>query len=806
LKVTIECSGDKTVNGKPCYEGYNDWITQKNNVVTVIQAYSTKYNDNGVSEGKQKDIAEFTEAKVHLKNTTNDYITLDSKNAPEGDNGNVLNPYISGYALDGNGKPCDLNYDLSVEQQFWNSPNTEGGRKNIVNDKTKIYRSLKVDDYLQNLKNYTKPTLKQQTTINDWNKQDIDIIKERTNGVRLLQAKLYYKLLGVNGFDYGSKNFNVDFNNLSSIYGSFLDSRYKGITVNGNKADVDKSNVLSVLPVEYKIGGAIDAKDVNRVNVLTPLNLMDTELQISDKIVDHSTDKSSSNTFSQLQRNSWFTLTPNLSSYTNADVNYREIPTQQFAKYYYFVFDFAIAEAQAIIGDKVTTLGSFAANEVITIEANGQPATLKAKTTLDYNSPTVRQIQNKYQVFASAYNITNELQEDFKKGITPFTRPSYRFSDANSTKTEGRFIPQYQNQSGLLGHPTIYEDAFHIVDTDIKVTSNLARLFDFRITDCTDVNFKNIFRKTEGTNVNTHTKQFYYSGTKTWLRNTVNTTVSTNTIKYLPLGPYKQEQYINAPKLGYRFSFDFKTSGYLTGTIEGKTYTRTATVKPSFYYISKDGQTFIPNIKLYYKNSAGRYVPINDYKIYFTPNDGYRYIDTETQNSPLTNLDISTMSKQLKSYNVYNETVPITLNNNFMATSNKNYYQTWVGEYKLPNSTVAFDYSKSIVDLKKPLTNGYIGVKFDITVTDMEGTNIVSQLNYAVNDRDTADESGKTATNTSQWDYEGFMGFKTPGKPANVSVQLEKGTWKIDEDKIYQQVKGTVILYDADNRAANDFE
>ena len=53
------------------------------------------------------------------------------------------------------------------------------------------------------------------------------------------------------------------------------------------------------------------------------------------------------------------------------------------------------------------------------------------------------------------------------------------------------------------------------------------------------------------------------------------------------------------------------------------------------------------------------------------------------------------------------------------------------------------------------------------------------------------------------------MGFSTPGAdmPANsLGLQLESGTWKIANNDMYNKIKGTVVLYDTDNRAANDFE
>ena len=75
--------------------------------------------------------------------------------------------------------------------------------------------------------------------------------------------------------------------------------------------------------------------------------------------------------------------------------------------------------------------------------------------------------------------------------------------------------------------------------------------------------------------------------------------------------------------------------------------------------------------------------------------------------------------------------------------------------------------------------------------------------------------SGKP--NTSQWDYEGYMGVTygkeirnsatdtSSSKQDALKLTLEKGTWTIYQD-IYNKVKGTVILYDTDARASGDYQ
>lgn len=54
--------------------------------------------------------------------------------------------------------------------------------------------------------------------------------------------------------------------------------------------------------------------------------------------------------------------------------------------------------------------------------------------------------------------------------------------------------------------------------------------------------------------------------------------------------------------MGYRISFDLKTSGYYNYTeSNAKNSKRVIKITPSYYYISKDGQTYKSNIDLYYK-------------------------------------------------------------------------------------------------------------------------------------------------------------------------------------------------------------
>ena len=67
-----------------------------------------------------------------------------------------------------------------------------------------------------------------------------------------------------------------------------------------------------------------------------------------------------------------------------------------------------------------------------------------------------------------------------------------------------------------------------------------------------------------------------------------------------------------------------------------------------------------------------------------------------------------------------------------------------------------------------------------------------------------------SGTNTTQWDYEGYLGFKNAGKGVTgndgLYLQFPKGKLLISSQSTYEQIRGTVVFFDLDNRASNDFE
>ena len=56
---------------------------------------------------------------------------------------------------------------------------------------------------------------------------------------------------------------------------------------------------------------------------------------------------------------------------------------------------------------------------------------------------------------------------------------------------------------------TMYNDAYYFAKSDNEVT-NLGRIYDFKVTDCSDIDFKSVFRKNEQ-GVNDLTGIFFWS-------------------------------------------------------------------------------------------------------------------------------------------------------------------------------------------------------------------------------------------------------------------------------------------------------
>lgn len=541
----------------------------------------------------------------------------------------------------------------------------------------------------------------------------------------------------------------------------------------------------------------VDSMDVN---VYTPMSIDKPTIETTGSYVDHSVgigeDKS------VIQKDTEFKLTPKVIINEKLEYNSNLRKLDNYLKGYIVVFDFDVR----IKGESGTT------NAGTPIWVNKDDS-LYATPVGERGSTAVNQLKEKVTTIAVTINEQGLVNSVFgigslstnSKGDITKCKEALTKSGSDvvigSGKTAKMTTNNLRYNYETYGR-TMNADAFYFVK-NTTYTYVLARLYDFKITDCYDVNFKNVFRtfdKANGT-VNGLTNVCFYSGKNKLVvagGNNIIYTRAQNTI--LPIGPYKhtQRDYIKAPKLGYRISFDVKTYGYYDNQTEG--LHREVKITPSYYYISKDGTTYNDNIKLYYKNSSGKYVTFNDsYSIAFKPNDGYR---NQYNNGDL--LDDSTPNDDFLSTKMVNLSVgnSFTLSpDTMMTTSNDKFIQAWYGEFKVPNSTIVVDANN--IDLNNPLTDGYLGVIFKIECIDTEtsgGTTTTVKVLYDQDDK----AKGSNNHNTSQWDYEGYMGSNS-GTNFNGSLQLENGKWSIN-DSTYQKIKGTVVLYDLDDRAANDFD
>ena len=574
-----------------------------------------------------------------------------------------------------------------------------------------------------------------------------------------------------------------------------------------------KGNVIyqeyNVLNGEY--GGTKEYESTNEhyINVYTPVKLNDPQITTtSNSTIDHSVVNSSTVILAD-DANFEIKLSCgdlDFTYYNNISANQKAA----FVNYYYLIFDFDVVHNgktytkgtairmtnQAKYNDGYTYFrGQVAPNETLSRDSSNHKIVILASAS---NMPSDELL---YNVVDQEVAIQMDKTQDAtsRKYITDSGDNTANFSN------DIEFSESHTDSNYTRG-VKMYGDGYYFAMKTVAVRT-ASKIYDFKISDCSDLAYKSAFRQSD-TNV-LDKNSGYYSGIRRMYiytnankeytalvdRNNlkINGTTSTRT---LPLGPYNHTTagYINAPKLGYRFSFDVKTSGYYMPSNSG-VEARKIKIKPTYYYLSKDGSQVIKDITLYYKDETDKYKKFvgSGYNIYFTPDDGSRYTnDLYASNT-------SYLSKKLESLNIGNSSGEFYLKDNMMALDDTGYIQTWFGEFKLPNTTIAVKNGDSI---QNALTDGYIGVKFEITCYD-------SKLNETIS-YNTLNKSASSAVNTTQWDYEGYLGFSNPGQEVNkdssLRIQLEKGIWIIDSQQLYDFVKGTVILYDIDARAADDIQ
>lgn len=736
----------------------------------ALRLLDIKLNNQLLAKSK-KDVAEYSYLEISANNTRilfGDVITHLNEKTKKVSLGDFADPVLIPVE-------CKTDYPINVSKTF-NNPYYPNYPLNPFNEETS-QTIMKMEDWAENVFNIPEETL---------------------NGQRLVAGKIYYTIKPINVI--GADKFNdTEWKKLykptdptSTIP---VDKNQTGVFADREKVYTWPSlTLITLLPVS----------EVQTLNVFTPITVTGKIADEPNAIVNHTNNPDLTKAI--IQKNVPFKV---ICESTNNHSLY-SIPTLPYIKEYYVKFDFDVKNVK--VSDVIYQNGN-------TIKANTWIGPVqKDKNYVVAEDATADDLDpSKIWVMGTAINTPPRLIRDIINKVVP----EIGLVDDNFNL----FFPKYLLKPSAFNISIVYKNRYYsrqdilnisnsIVISDAIKVNSLSRTFDFRVTDLKDINWKNVFRKQVNDNPNVHTNQVYYSGViknnlavkapmPTRLRDIYE--IGKEPKRILPIGPYKNVdgKYRNAPKMGYKFSFDLKTTGrpsiYPDRKIE---------IEPKFYYISKSGQKLLTKdyntssekIKLFYKNSSGQYIEIgstNDkYNISFIPKDGYRYFETyvDNQNMLKTKIDIGKLTK-------------ITLNDKMMTLSNNETIQTWYGEYKLPNTTIAVkaikdpSSGKDIYDINKPLKDGYIGVIFDITIQ----LNATTKLQYGKDNINVFPDPSKN-DNTSQWDYEGFMGFIEPGtKVDKLKVKLEKGIWELDNET-YNKVKGTVILYDTDSRAANDFE
>ena len=585
---------------------------------------------------------------------------------------------------------------------------------------------------------------------------------------------------------------------------------------NGLRRASGKVTYVGIGSTGGTIGGV--STNANYVNVYTPIQLGAISIN-SGTIVNHTTTNTTANI---IQKNAEFTL--QIGAAGGAPI-YNGINSAKYVDHYYAIFDMDITTTQPT---EIRDYSSHSTSNIGTGQVikkgtpvrvnknNNATATASFRAKASNNNTElgdiVDQLENSVTVIGATYNMPDNVLEDYilQNKITYINQnslhnwPGYNTSVCNSgtrTATHGTF------GAGMGTYGRMNLDAYYFAK-DTIITNNISRIYDFKLTDCSDVDFKDVFRvpstnKETNKTVNVLTDNVYYSGINQLriyqgsyndLSNRTDLKSKNGLItKTLPLGPYKHiaGNYIKAPKMGYRISFDLKTSGYYN---PAKSDTKYIQITPSYYYISKDAKTYYNNINLYYKDSTGKYRNFNgsNYTITYRPNDGYRSLYNKNIAG-----NLSTMSTKLLPLNV---SKTFNLTKTMMSYSDNNFIQAWYGEFKLPNSTIALGGPNN--SLNNSLTNGYVGVRFNMTVVTTNNTKTIS-VNYNTSDK----TSG--LPNTTQWDYEGYLGIdygKAINASNNAAIKLEKDNWNISNQTEYDKVRGTIVFFDLDNRAANDFE
>ncbi len=352
----------------------------------------------------------------------------------------------------------------------------------------------------------------------------------------------------------------------------------------------------------------------------------------------------------------------------------------------------------------------------------------------------------------------------------------------------------------------------HHVAADTVPVDVIGRLYDFHVTDISDYNWENVFRKRLGSP--DPTGYSYWTG-----MNSIDGDPRGNLAPFvLPIRPgsHPVQGFANATvKTGYHFKFDLKTKGNMFGKQDG------IRITPTFAFVSKDGSSR-QEVDLYYHRGQERLIRIGssqDLEKRFvvlnsrlrnvpgtelgdTARYQYTYELTAEERSQRTlaehmvrlvdqtshqktwvgRYDWMILSAPIRTLIGPKTDIPSGVNVDRANAA----IQRWYGEYSLPADVYAVPKGTDLEPLARQnlldeksnifLKNGYIVVNFNMESL-RNGNTEAPHLQYI------------HAPLMNQWQMEGFN--KTP-------TDSQGRTWPLKD--------GDIVFYHADQSSRNDFQ
>ncbi|GAS85332.1 unknown protein [Paenibacillus amylolyticus] len=352
----------------------------------------------------------------------------------------------------------------------------------------------------------------------------------------------------------------------------------------------------------------------------------------------------------------------------------------------------------------------------------------------------------------------------------------------------------------------------HHVAADTVPVDVIGRLYDFHVTDISDYNWENVFRKRLGSPE--PTGYSYWTG-----MNSIDGDPRGNLAPFvLPIRPgsHPVQGFANATvKTGYHFKFDLKTKGNMFGKQDG------IRITPTFAFVSKDGSSR-QEVDLYYHRGQERLIRIGSTqdleKRFVVLNSRLRNVpgtelgdtaryqytyelsaeernqrtlaeymvrlvdQTSHQKTWVGRYDWMILSAPIRTLIGPKTDIPSGVN---VDRSNAA-IQRWYGEYSLPADVYAVPKGTDLEPLARQnqldeksnifLKNGYIVVNFNMESL-RNGNTEAPHLQYI------------HAPLMNQWQMEGFN--KTP-------TDSQGRTWPLKD--------GDIVFYHADQSSRNDFQ